>query len=393
MTNGSGKSFDVCVVGGGLAGLTASIACAKLGLGTLLVAPRPEEPDPRTTAIFETSLDLLAEMSVIDGIRDHGYPLKTMRIVDGTQRLFRAPQTDFPAAELGLSAFGYNFANAFLIEKLEQTLETIPALTRVTAPADAINPGRDHAEVRAGGKTYHARLLVGCDGRHSPVRNALGITTRDWSYPQTAIVLDFEHAHGSEQTSTEFHTETGPFTIVPKAEHLAGLVWVERPETADRIASLPTADIETLIEQKMHSYLGPVKLVSRVEIYPLSGLVANRFGCANAVLVGEAAHVFPPIGAQGFNLGIRDIHQLHKLLRVGISSSQIGERYHEQRRQDVSRTTTGVDLLNRTLLSGFLPVQMLRAGGLFALGSVPGLRKLAMRAGISAQSVPGHIAN
>lgn len=393
MTNGSAKPFDIAVIGGGLAGLTASIASAKLGLDTLLVAPRPEEADPRTTAIFETSLDLLAEMSVIDDIRDHGYPLKTMRIVDGTQRLFRAPQTDFSAAELGLPAFGYNFANAFLLEKLEQVLEAIPNLTRVTAPADEIMPGQGQAKIRAGGKTYHAKLLVGSDGRHSPVRNALGITTRDWSYPQTAIVLDFEHAHGSEQTSTEFHTESGPFTIVPKAEHMAGLVWVERPEVAEQIVTLSKAELEVLIEEKMHSYLGPVKLVSKVERYPLSGLVANRFGRANAVLVGEAAHVFPPIGAQGFNLGIRDIHQLHKLLRAGVDSGQIGERYHEERRQDVNRTTTGVDLLNRTLLSGFLPVQVLRAGGLFALGSVPGLRKLAMRAGISAQSPLGHIAN
>jgi len=131
--------------------------------------------------------------------------------------------------------------------------------------------------------------------------------------------------------------------------------------------------------------LGKVTVEAAPQAWPLSSLMADRFGKGRVALVGEAAHAFPPIGAQGLNLSLRDIITLSDLVTdepdrpIG---ADIGDRFNRSRRPDIMTRTFGVDLLNRSLLSDFLPVQMLRAGGLQVLKNAPPLRNLMMREGI-----------
>ena len=135
----------------------------------------------------------------------------------------------------------------------------------------------------------------------------------------------------------------------------------------------------------MQSLLGSVSVEGPVQKWPLSSMVANRFGKGRMVLVGEAAHAFPPIGAQGLNLSLRDIMRLARMLD-GIDGSKIssrtGERYDFMRRSDVWSRTASVDLLNRSLLADFIPAQLARSAGLYMLSAVPPLRQFAMREGV-----------
>ena len=113
-------------------------------------------------------------------------------------------------------------------------------------------------------------------------------------------------------------------------------------------------------------------------------MIAERFGDGRVALIGEAAHVIPPIGAQGFNLGIRDIQSLAKLLQATPKSEwhMIGKTYHSSRLKDVNLRATSIDLLNRSLLSDFLPSQLVRGLGLFTLGNAGPLRRMIMREGV-----------
>lgn len=380
------EKTEIFVSGGGLAGKTAAIALSKAGWEVTLCAPLTDWVDQRTTAFLWDTIDFFKSLHLWETLSENAFPLKTMRIVDGTARLLRAPQVDFNANEIDLPAFGYNLRNRDIQETADKALDSA-GVKRIFGSVTDIEEADAGYEISATVKGDElkvlAAFLVGADGRNSLVRNTLFPGEKRWAYPQQAMVVDFEHDFPTQYVSTEFHTETGPFTIVPHGHHKAGLVWLEKPERVSEVCTMSHSEIERLLEDKMQSYLGKVRLTSNPASFPIEGLIANTFGANNAAIIGEAAHVFPPIGAQGFNLGTRDIRDLVNTLKRHTNTENRGQIYHQARTADVQTRTLGVDMLNRSLLSGFLPNQLVRTGGLYALGKIGPVRKLAMKMGIS----------
>jgi len=233
-----------------------------------------------------------------------------------------------------------------------------------------------------------ARLVVAADGRRSVLRQKAGIKPREWAYPQAALTTILAHDRGHRDTSTEFHTRHGPFTLVPLPGRRSSLVWVTEPRDAERLAELDDAGLALTIERQAHSILGAMRIDGPRGVVPMTGLSVDRYGAGRVALVGEAAHVFPPIGAQGLNLGLRDVAALVDAVSDSREASEdIGgagtlRRYQRGRDIDVRLRTAAVDTLNRTLLADLLPADLLRGAGLLLLDRVRPLRRLVMREGV-----------
>ncbi len=382
--------FDIAVVGGGLAGSVAAIALARAGRSVALIAPKAAATDGRTTALMDQSIRMMERLGLWDAIRPHAAALSTMQIIDGTKRLLRAPTVAFRSAEIGLEAFGYNIPNTALNEVLGKAVEAETRIAVFRSIAEDIAVDADRVRITlAGGAELEADFVIGADGRKSKTREAAGVGVRTWSYPQTAVVLNFAHTLPHQNTSTEFHGESGPFTQVPLPGLRSSLVWVVDPKEAERLLGLSLAALSDAVETRMQSMLGKVTVEEGVQAWPLSGMTANRYGKGRAAFIGEAGHAFPPIGAQGLNLSLRDIATLEDILtdRSGARiDARAGDRFDGRRKLDVLSRTASVDLLNRSLLSSLLPVQMLRATGLQILASFAPLRNLVMHEGVA----PGH---
>ncbi|MEM8750833.1 MAG: UbiH/UbiF family hydroxylase [Pseudomonadota bacterium] len=392
----------IAVVGAGLVGLMAARRLADLaqarGETVALIAPKAPSGDKRTTAMLMPTIRVLEDMALWEDVQPQCAPLKTMRLVDGSNRLIRAPLVDFRASELDLEAFGYNVPNDKMVTLLEDSLQNHPALVRVDATLESVQCHDDHVELRlSDGSALDCKLLVAADGRHSTAREAALITCRTWSYPQSAIVLTFQHTQSHHDVSSEFHTETGPFTQVPLppqpgAAHRSSLVWVVRPQDVDAIMAMDPDALALQIETKMQSHLGRITVEGKPQVYQLSGMTARSFAQNRVALIGEAGHVFPPIGAQGFNLGVRDVEALVGCLKKASGdpgSPSILAAYSRRRIADVALRTGGVDVMNRSLLSDFLPVQAARALTIGALGNISWLRRIAMKQGLGASSMVG----
>ncbi|WP_245419633.1 UbiH/UbiF family hydroxylase [Phyllobacterium salinisoli] len=377
---------EIVVAGSGPAGMIAALALTADGHDVTLVGPAVDENDQRTTALMIPAIGFLESLGIWNAISPKAAPLATMRIVDATRRLIRSPAVTFHAGEIGEAAFGYNMPNSVLNKALSDAADADGRIDRVFSPATAYSHTPDGVVIETeGGQEMVARLLVACDGRGSLARESAGIQTRRWNYPQTAVVLSFAHAREHENISTEFHTEDGPFTQVPLPGRRSSLVWVANPALADRLMALDTAALGSHVEERMHSMLGKVTVETKPQAWPLSGLVPTAFAAHRTVLVGEAAHVFPPIGAQGLNLGIRDVETLLKALQDDsddAGSENVTCAYDRLRRPDVLARTGSVDALNRSLLTGFLPAQVARSLGLELLRSFAPLRGFFMREGL-----------
>ncbi len=382
--------FDIAVVGGGLAGSVAAIALARAGRSVALIAPKGGPNDGRTTALMDQSIRMMERLGLWEAIRPHAAALSTMQIIDGTKRLLRAPTVAFRSAEIGLDAFGYNIPNSALNEILGKAVEAETRITVFGSVAEDIAFDDDKVRITlSDGEELDADFVIGADGRKSKTRETAGVGVRTWSYPQTAVVLNFAHTLPHQNVSTEFHGESGPFTQVPLPGQHSSLVWVVEPKEAERLLGLSLAELSQAVETRMQSMLGKVTVEEGVQAWPLSGMTANRYGKGRAAFIGEAGHAFPPIGAQGLNLSLRDIATLEDILTDrsgGRIDARAGDRFDGRRKLDVLSRTASVDLLNRSLLSGLLPVQMLRATGLQILASFAPLRNLVMHEGVA----PGH---
>jgi 2-octaprenyl-6-methoxyphenol hydroxylase len=380
------KQIEVAVIGGGLAGMITAFALARGGRSVALVAAPHNKADRRTTALMDQSIRFLERLTLWDKIAPSAAALTTMRIIDGTSRLLRAPTISFRSSEIGLDAFGYNIPNTVLLGSLHDAIEAEANISRIEASASDITFRDDGVTIALdNGDSIDAAFVVGADGRNSMVREALGIKVKGWSYPQSAMVLNLAHSLPHQNISTEFHTESGPFTQVPLPGNRSSLVWVQKPAEAAANAEKSPEDLGRLVEEGMQSMLGRVTIEDNVQVWPLSGMTAHRFGKGRAALIGEAAHVFPPIGAQGLNLSLRDILALSDILCTRADQpipGSAGDNFDRKRRVDIISRTTSVDLLNRSLLSDFLPMQMLRAAGLHVLSAIAPLRNIVMREGI-----------
>jgi 2-octaprenyl-6-methoxyphenol hydroxylase len=379
------RQFDIAIVGAGLAGSLAALALADSGESVALIAPPTRAGDGRTTALMDQSIGFLKTLGLWDEIARHAAALETMQILDGTARLLRAPPVAFRASEVGLDAFGYNIPNAPFLDVLDASIAAQGNIARLASGVTAANAFEQGVELTLDdGERVMAGLVVGADGKKSKIRDGAGIGVRAWSYPQAALVLNFSHARTHGNVSTEFHTESGPFTQVPLPGQRSSLVWVLPPKEAARLRDLSVADLGRAVEARMQSMLGKVTVEGSAQSFPLSGMTAHHFGKGRIALVGEAAHAFPPIGAQGLNLSLRDIMALKALVQ-GVEPAfyaEIGARFDRKRQADIRSRTLSVDLLNRSLLSDFLPVQFLRSAGLHLLSALGPLRSIVMREGI-----------
>ncbi len=229
--------------------------------------------------------------------------------------------------------------------------------------------------------------MVAADGRNSLSRTAAGISLRSWDYPQAAIATNLRHGRAHGGISTELHRRAGPLTTVPLPGLASSLVWVEDPSEAARLADLPEPDFSGALEARLQGLLGPISAVGPRRLFPLQGLSVERLAQRRIALVGEAAHVMAPIGAQGLNLGLRDVATLAECVADAqaagrdIGGPETLRAYAAARAADVFSRMALVDLLNRSLLSNFLPAQALRGLGLHLLASSSTLRRLAIRGG------------
>ena len=378
---------EAVVVGGGLAGLAAAVAVAKAGLETIHLVPKGP-PDRRTSALMLPSVEYLQSAGLVPQPAAIGHPLTQIRIIDATKRLIRAPETLFDSAEVGQLAFGWNFANVKLAEAFEAARAGLPKLSTIETTLDDLELSPDGATLKLGtGDTLGAALVVGADGKKSRVRESAGFRARENGFTQAALVCDLGLERPIGGTSIEFHYENGPFTLVPAGGNRANLVWIDQRDTLKAVQDGGKEHLAALFREKSQRLFGSIELLTPAHMFLLSTLTVDIAGKDGVVLVGESAHAFPPIGAQGLNLGLRDVADLAaSLAAVDLKAPgfarTVSDDYARRRAGDLARTGTVVDALFRSLLAEFLPTQAVRAGGLWALKLMPPLRKTAFDVGM-----------
>lgn len=404
MTTSPLLDTDVLVAGGGVAGLAATAAFAAAGFRTLCVDPAPppadgSEPaaDLRSTAFLMPSVRLLERAGLWERLAPQAAALRVMRLADagGIEPRIRTI-ADFSADEAGEAAFGFNILNWMLRRELAAGAAAIPGATlRFGTRVVRLTPRSTGAiATLADGTRVRAPLVLAADGRDSALREGLGIGVRRWGYGQKAVVFSVSHPVPHGDVSTEIHRTGGPFTLVPLPDgpegHRSAVVWMETGPKATALAALPVPAFEAALDERSCGLLGPLALLGERRVWPIIAQAADRLDGPRTALIAEAAHVVPPIGAQGLNMSLRDVAALLALVETArsegrdIGAPEILARYHRQRHPDMLARITGIDLLNRAAMAEDQRLRDMRGAGLRLLERTAPLRQAAMRLGLGA---------
>ncbi|MCT4559649.1 MAG: UbiH/UbiF family hydroxylase [Pelagimonas sp.] len=394
---------DIVISGGGIAGLTAAAAFADKGFEVLCVDPTPpvmgrEEAgsDLRTTAFLQPSQILLDEAGLWDRLAEHAMPLDVMRIVDagGTLPEPRVVK-EFESSDISEKPFGWNLPNWLLRREIVAHLEGMANFTFLPGVATTSLFTRE-AEARVGlsnGDRVRCKLVIAADGRGSPMRKAAGIDVRTTRFGQKALAFAVSHPIPHGNVSTEIHRTGGPFTLVPLPDHnglpSSAVVWMEESAKADRLFALGDADLEAAMTERSCSLFGPLKLASQRTIWPIIAQEAEALTGQRLALVAEAAHVVPPIGAQGLNMSLRDMRALLDLAVArpdALGNAKMLDAYARARMTDIRVRVAGIAALNKISMMSAQPLRDMRAKGLDAVYAISPVRRTLMQLGLGAGS-------
>lgn len=384
---------NISIIGTGPVGLISAIALSKMtDFKITLFGPKLSidllEKDTRTTAFMAPSIQLLDKCDIWKNCNQNASPLKHLRMIDDCGSLIRAPECYFSSQELDMPYFAQNIPNSDLNKALIEMILDENKITWIeTEAVTNIENNKDNVLITTSEeKTHSADYCIGADGRNSICRQATSIETSKWDYDQTAIACAFTHSEPHKATSTEIHRTTGPMTLIPLEENRSSLVWSLTPKEASRITALDDDEFSSLLFENSHAILGEITSVEPRKAFPITGLKLDKFAENRIALVGEAAHVIPPIGAQGMNLGLRDAAHLIDILKNAVSNhdliAKITDEYNKSRKTDIMSRTFVIDMLNKSLLLNNISLRSIRTAGLTILRNFKSMRQMIMQQGL-----------
>ncbi|NEK21139.1 UbiH/UbiF family hydroxylase [Sulfitobacter sp. JBTF-M27] len=390
---------DMLISGGGIAGLTAAAAFGTAGFDVICVDPAPpitdrdaEGADMRSTAMLQPAREVLEGAGVWDALAPHAASLQIMRVVDAGGEVAEPRVTrEFNAAEISDMPFGWNFPNWLLRRELVGRLKALPNVDfRPGTGTTSLFTRTASAKVGlTDGTKIMTRLVVAADGRESPMRHAAGIDVHTRRYGQKALAFAVTHPIPHDNVSTEIHRTGGPFTLVPLPDRdgmpSSAIVWMDDGPETQRRAEMDVAAFEEEMSERSCHLFGPLTLVSPRNIWPIISQHAERLSGERIALIAEAAHVLPPIGAQGLNMSLKDLSTLLELAQANRDSfgdAKMLEAYHKARYSDVQLRINGIDLLNRVSQAHHPLARDARAAGLDALYAMAPVRKMLMQMGL-----------
>jgi 2-octaprenyl-6-methoxyphenol hydroxylase len=394
--------FDIVVSGGGIAGLAAAAAFGSEGLSVLCVDPAPPVTDRdatgadlRSTAFLQPAQAFLEEIGLWTRLADHAMPLQVMRIIDAGGEVAEPRVTrEFDAADISDKPFGWNLPNWLLRREFSAHLAGIASVDYRPGTATTTLFTRA-AEARVGlsdGSRVRCRLVIAADGRKSPMRQAAGIGVTTTRFGQKAMAFAVTHPIPHGNVSTEIHRTGGPFTLVPLPDRegrpSSAVVWMEEGPVAQDLMALDIPAFEQAMSDRSCHLLGPLTLASNRTIWPIITQHADRLNGERIAVVAEAAHVLPPIGAQGLNMSLTDIATLRDLVRASpehIGDAGMLDPYHRARIMDIRSRIAGITLLNRASMVSHPLLRDARAAGLDALYALKPVRKTLMQLGLGAK--------
>lgn len=381
------KHFDVLIVGGGLAGGSLALALEAMGLNTAVVetlSPRERIQSPagdRALALARGSIQIFRQLAVWPRVDEHATPITSIHVSDRGH----FGKTRLDAEELGVDSFGQvvvaRFLETALAELCQEKAIELLCPARVTGLDIQAKWVRITLDQQGSVDQCTARLVVAADGGNSQVRQWVGIGQTVHDYHQSALVGTIKTELPHQGVAFERFTPSGPLAMLPLQRSRCAMIWTRDENDGHRLRALSKSVIEHRLQETFGWRLGHLQVEGNLKSFPLWLIRAQRLFAERVALVGNAAHQLHPVAGQGFNLGLRDVIVLARLLEKQMEQGgdpgafSVLEKYAKARAPDHNRIIGFSDGLIELFVPSRPPLAMARNLGLMALDHLPPVKR------------------
>lgn len=381
---------EVIIIGAGLNGMALACSLAQNGVEVVVVESsdiekiKAKESDGRTSAISQGSSKIFQAMDLWDEMSKKAQPILDIRVTDGESPLF----VHYDHKMVGDEPMGYIIENSHIRNTLFKKANSYSNLRIIdNVRYEEVKFGSYNVCISLNnGSNIQSQLLIGADGKKSNIRKIAGIKSVSYDYKQTGIVCTVEHEKNHSGVAVEKFLPVGPFAILPMfGGYHSSLVWTEPSDLAPLYMRMNDSEFLEQISLRFSGYLGKLKLSGERFSYPLSLVHAKKYTAQRMALVGDAAHAMHPIAGQGFNLGIRDVPALTKLIvdaknsGIDIGISSVLDEYEELRKFDSLSLLATTHTLTKLFSNNIFPINHLRKAGLATVNNILPLKKFFIR--------------
>ena len=377
------KKYQIAIVGSGIIGMTLALQLSTINhINITLFGKKPKYSEFKTTAILATSFDIYERLLGLNKSQPQISKLKKFKIIDELKT--KKKIIDFDATEINLDSFAYNIRDNFLADRLHKEIKNNDSIIFKNEFIEGLEDNLSKTILYTSDGAREFDLVIGADGRNSIIRELAAINYSKKTYKESILVTEINHSIPNNNTSFEIHRNGSLLTSVPTGEKKSAIVMID---VSAKIDSLDPDNLNKIIDDSLSTYLGNTIVNNKYSIFPSETINVERLYRNRVMLVGESAHVIPPIGAQGLNLGLRDIITFYDLLLDNDAkdpgTKTILSSYNNMRWLDIYKRYKSVNLLYQSMMNNNVGYSAIRNIGFITLNRSRRIRNILLTEGLS----------
>ena len=387
------ETYDLIIVGGGMAGASLACALADTGIHMAIIEAVPwqsdQQPsyDVRTISLSHGSRLIYETMGIWPQLDKNSVcPIHRIHVSDrGHPGIAHLDRKDADVEALGYVVENRSLGAALMsrLEALQHVDIISPATVSdvdITDELATLTCRTDNEEISVLGK-----LVVIADGGRSGLREKLGFQSTTDDYRQTAIVCNVTPGINHQHCAYERFTPSGPLAMLPMNGDRCWCVWAVAEDDVDELTAMPEEQFLRRLQQQFGDRLGRFTRAGKRYAYPLARNRVTENTGNRVVLIGNAAHTVHPVAAQGFNLALRDVAWLAEVLASAHAKQQdpgspeLLQQYENIRNKDTQRVTGFTHGMIKVFTSRLPPVIAGRNLALLVTDSFPELKQVLLK--------------
>ena len=377
------QKYKIAIVGSGIIGMTLALQLSTINhINITLFGKKPKYSEFKTTAILATSFDIYKRLLDLNKSHPQISKLKKFKIIDELKT--KKKIIDFDATEINLDSFAYNIRDNFLADKLHKEIKNNDSIIFKNEFIEGLEDNLSKTILNTSDGSTEFDLVIGADGRNSIIRELAAINYSKKTYKESILVTEINHSIPNNNTSFEIHRNGSLLTSVPTSDKDSAIVMIDHSQKIDGI---DIDDLNAIISEGLSTYLGDTIVSNKYSILPSVTINAEKLYRNRVMLVGESAHVIPPIGAQGLNLGLRDIMTFYNILLNNEAkdpgSKTILSSYNNMRWFDIYKRYKSVNLLYQSMMNNNAGYSAIRNIGFLTLNKSRRIRNMLLSEGLS----------